>query len=218
MSSYLPFKLCSGNFLVLAQKCLYWEEERAIILSDLHLGKSGHFRKNGIPIPQNVFKDDMQRLFSLIQFFRPERVIIAGDLFHSRSNSEHDFFKRWRSDIKDVAIELVLGNHDILQQQWYTDAGVVLHQKHLHLGSFCFVHDLNDVAENEDSYVISGHVHPSVKISGSGKQTVHLACFYFGKHYAILPAFGGFTGTAVINPRKGDSVFGIAEKTVIQLQ
>ncbi len=99
MSSILQHSISGNHFVVSAQKCLYWEEEKALILSDLHLGKSGHFRKNGIAVPQHVFKEDMQRLFSLIQFYSPQKVIIAGDLFHSRSNKEHDFFVRWRNDI-----------------------------------------------------------------------------------------------------------------------
>ena len=41
-------------------KCIFWEEQKILILSDLHLGKSGHFRKSGVAIPQNIFKKDLQ--------------------------------------------------------------------------------------------------------------------------------------------------------------
>ncbi|MFZ1528681.1 MAG: ligase-associated DNA damage response endonuclease PdeM [Ferruginibacter sp.] len=217
MSSMLQHSISGNNFVVSSQKCLYWEEEKALILSDLHLGKSGHFRKNGIPVPQNVFKEDMQRLFSLIQFYSPQKVVIAGDLFHSHSNKEHDFFARWRNDIPSLTIELVLGNHDILED-WYTSAGINVHKGRLEIKDFCFTHDVVDSGSVNEKYIISGHIHPSVIMKGAGKQSLNLPCFYFGKKYAVLPAFGGFTGTHPIRPLKGDTVFALAEKKVIKLQ
>ena len=30
---------------------MFWEEEKALIVSDLHFGKTGHFRKSGIAVP-----------------------------------------------------------------------------------------------------------------------------------------------------------------------
>jgi len=61
MSAYTLHKINGNHFLLFTENYIYWEEEKAIILTDLHLGKSGHFRKNGIAVPQPVFKDDMQR-------------------------------------------------------------------------------------------------------------------------------------------------------------
>ena len=37
-----------------ASKAFYWHEERALVLADVHLGKAGHFRKHGVPIPRQV--------------------------------------------------------------------------------------------------------------------------------------------------------------------
>ena len=73
-------------------RCIYWEEQNALILSDLHFGKTGHFRKSGIGVPQNIFKQDLYKLFSVIQFFKPTQLLIVGDLFHSHANNEMDFF------------------------------------------------------------------------------------------------------------------------------
>ena len=35
-------------------RALYWKKENALIISDLHVGKSAHFRKNGIAIPAGI--------------------------------------------------------------------------------------------------------------------------------------------------------------------
>jgi len=59
-----------------------------LIISDLHFGKTGHFRKSGIAVPQGVYKEDLQRLVSQIQYFQPSQLIIVGDFFHSQLNKE----------------------------------------------------------------------------------------------------------------------------------
>ncbi len=83
MFAFLPYKIFDETFLLSANRTVFWEEEKTLILSDLHLGKSGHFRKSGIAIPQNIFKEDMQRLLSEIKYFNASKLLIVGDLFHS---------------------------------------------------------------------------------------------------------------------------------------
>ncbi len=69
-----------------------------LLLSDLHFGKTGHFRKEGIAVPQAIYKEDLQRLVTQIQFFKPQQVVVIGDMFHSHANKELDLFKKWRND------------------------------------------------------------------------------------------------------------------------
>ena len=54
------------HFWLSAHRAIFWEEQKALILSDLHFGKTGHFRKAGIAVPQQVYKEDLQRLISLL--------------------------------------------------------------------------------------------------------------------------------------------------------
>ncbi|MEO6683014.1 MAG: ligase-associated DNA damage response endonuclease PdeM [Ginsengibacter sp.] len=148
-------------------RCIYWEEEKVLILSDLHFGKSGHFRKSGIGIPQNIYKEDLHRLFSQIQFFKPEKLIIAGDMFHSHANKEIDFFLKWRMDLPNVEIILIKGNHDILPKSWYEKANIELVDQKFRLKDFCFTHDIADICETdeEEVFTFSGHIHPGIRIS-----------------------------------------------------
>jgi DNA ligase-associated metallophosphoesterase len=134
----------NNTFWLLPQRALFWEEQKALIVSDLHLGKTGHFRKEGIAVPQGVYKDDLHRLFHIIQHYKPEQLIIAGDMFHSRMNKEVDLFTRWRKDVSHLHIQLIKGNHDILADDHYTTAGITISNQFLHIGSFCFVHDIGD--------------------------------------------------------------------------
>ncbi len=215
MNEFAPFKLRQQNFLLNFGRSMFWEEEKILVLSDLHLGKAGHFRKSGIAVPQTVFKEDMMRLLSQVQYFNPASLLVVGDLFHSVANKEHDFFNRWRSDFK-TPIHLVKGNHDILKKDWYSQAGITLHQKQLSIGEFTFTHDISHCAETEN-YCFSGHIHPGIRLSGIAKQSIQVPCFYFGEKHAVLPAFGKFTGTCPIVPKKGDSVFALADQSVIRI-
>ncbi len=194
-----------------SEKCIYWQDQKALIVSDLHFGKTGHFRKSGIAVPQSVYKEDLQRLFSQIQYFRPTQLIIVGDLFHSVANKEVDYFLKWRRDVASLRLLLVKGNHDILKKDWYEHADITVTTGHLSLDRFCFVHDIKDACEPSEntSYFFSGHIHPCIELNGGGRQSLKFPCFYFNKKFAILPAFGKFTGCAMIDRVSADDVFAI---------
>jgi metallophosphoesterase superfamily enzyme len=212
---------------------VYWEEEESLILSDLHFGKTGHFRKAGIAVPQRIYREDLLRLLCQVQYFRPRRLLVVGDLFHSRENKELALFLKWRDDFPDLGIHLIQGNHDILHDSWYAKAAIELSRETLSVGPFSFVHDIEDigagtgagpgedvgagtgagpgedVGAGDGAYYFSGHLHPGIRIRGMGKQSLVFPCFYFGSDYAVLPAFGRWTGTVSIAPAPEDNVFAI---------
>ncbi len=219
MKQLIPHTLNGNTFLLSADRIIFWQDQKAMILSDLHLGKTGHFRKSGIAIPQAIFKEDMQRLVTQIQLYKPNRLIVIGDMFHSDDNKEHDFFTRWRKDFEQLPILLVKGNHDILKESWYTEAGIQICNDEpdkksaaLRIGKFIFTHDINGydlIAGDPECYFFSGHLHPGISIRGLGKQSLRFPCFYFGKQFAVLPAFSRFTGTQAIKPKRGESVYAL---------
>ena len=61
--------LRNNTFWVSPERSLFWEEENTLIIADMHLGKSGHFRKAGIAVPQSIYKADLQRLMSQLSTF-----------------------------------------------------------------------------------------------------------------------------------------------------
>jgi DNA ligase-associated metallophosphoesterase len=197
---------------------MFWQEQKALIASDLHIGKTGHFRKYGIAVPQDIFVEDMQRLLDQITFFKAEQLIVVGDMFHSEANKELDLFLRWRNDVSHLAIHLIKGNHDILKANWYTNANINVHPEQLAIGDVHFQHDLttnNQLQTN--NYAITGHIHPGVLIKGTSKQSLRFPCFYFDKQHGVLPAFSRFTGLAAITPKKSDSVYAIVNQSVIKV-
>jgi DNA ligase-associated metallophosphoesterase len=215
MQAPLQHKIKGQNFWLSAQRCAFWEEQKALIFSDPHFGKTGHFRKAGIPVPQSVYKEDLQRMLALINYFGPQQVVIVGDLFHSRVNTELDLFKRWRDDVSHLSFKLIKGNHDILNDAWYKAADVELYQPELTVNGFAFTHDQCDAVPG--AYSFCGHLHPGVVVHGGGRQSLRLPCFYFTQTHCILPAFGRFTGTANVRPSAEATIFAIAEDSLVQI-
>lgn len=215
MPAFIKHTIHNNDFILHCNRTVFWEQEKALILSDLHIGKTGHFRKSGIPIPPAVTKEDMQRLVDSIQFFKPGQLIIVGDLFHSIENREHDWFLKWRNDFPHVDFLLIKGNHDIVEEQWYTDAGIEVALHHCKKNNFVFIHHMEDHTAAGEEYIFSGHIHPAVSIKGLGKQSLRFPCFYFTEKYAVLPAFGKFTGTYLIEPGKKEKAFAVVNNSVI---
>ncbi|HMO33395.1 MAG TPA: ligase-associated DNA damage response endonuclease PdeM [Lacibacter sp.] len=201
------------------ERLLFWEEQQTLVVSDIHFGKSGHFRKEGIAIPQEVFREDLRRLFTQVHFYRAHRLLITGDFFHSRMNREAELFEKWRRDHSLLTIHLVQGNHDILPAEWFQEQNIELHTYQYKQGPFRFVHewDGTDAADENPFYTFSGHLHPGIRIEGVGKQSLRFPCFYFSKHYAVLPAFGRFTGLHLVKPGRADRVFAIADRQVLEM-
>ncbi len=232
MQRLLPFSLQGQSLCLSADRCIFWEEEKTMIVSDLHFGKTGHFRKYGIAVPQSVFREDIQRLVSIIQYFNPRQLIVTGDMFHSTANKELELFSRWRSDLSKLPILLVKGNHDILHRDWYFQTGIELIDESHSVGVFSFRHDpgilygeptegsppsVAEALSPENSYLFAGHLHPGITLKGVGKQALRFPCFYFSASCCILPAFSRFTGSINISPVEGDAVFAVVNQSLIRI-
>lgn len=219
MTKPFLYKLNDHHFWISPERCIYWEEKKTLLLADLHAGKTGHFRKSGIAVPQKLFRADLQRLVAQVLFFKAERLLVLGDLSHSHGNKELDLFLRWRKDLSLLDVVLVKGNHDILAESWYQEASISIVHNKLIEDRFCFQHDGETVVIKDDIlYAFTGHIHPGVHIRGMGKQSLRFPCFYFTEDVCVLPAFSQFTGLSAIKPRPGHNVFAIVEKEIIQVQ
>ncbi|MGB0522932.1 MAG: ligase-associated DNA damage response endonuclease PdeM [Flammeovirgaceae bacterium] len=210
-------ELFKQQICLLPEKCLFWPAKGMLIIADVHLGKVMHFRKAGIPVPTALIKRDLTALKKVILDWNPSRVIFLGDLFHSHLNAEWHLFEAFLEQFPTCSFELVLGNHDAYSAD-FMQAKLSVYQEHLVIDPFVFTHiplELHEIPEG--AYNLSGHVHPSVKLVGQGRQQLQLPCFYFGEKQGILPAFGAFTGFVPIQVGKGDTVFPIAEGRVMQV-
>lgn len=134
------------RLVLLAERALHVPDHHTLVLADLHLGKSGHLRRSGIPIPAGAQRTTLERLSALLERLRPRRVLVLGDLFHSRLNPEWEAFVQWRERRPDPAEEhwvLVRGNHDILPLAAYREARLEVVPEWT-LGEIRMVHEPGD--------------------------------------------------------------------------
>ncbi|MFC5282538.1 ligase-associated DNA damage response endonuclease PdeM [Pedobacter alpinus] len=206
-----------GEELILdKERAIFFPKHGLLAISDLHLGKSAHFRKAGVPVPSTIAQSDLNRLGVLIEKYHPKTLLINGDMFHHSLNSDIDDFYKWRNDYKELNFLLVKGNHDKLALADYAAMRIEIHEPSFCIGPFCFIHDAPKCTE-EELYPISGHVHPGVTMVGKAKQKLKFPCFYFGKDYAVMPAFSGFTGLYNIKPAPTEEVFAITKESVFKV-
>ena len=91
------------------------EREKALVVSDLHLGLEGELMKEGITLPSQMPKLK-QRLIELIKRQEPDRLIFLGDVKH---NVPITTWQEWRelpeffSALTELThVEVARGNHD----------------------------------------------------------------------------------------------------------
>jgi len=207
---------CKGEQLILSkEKAIYWEREKMLVISDLHIGKSAHFRRSGIQVPRTVGLTDLQRMTHLMNEYHPDKLLVTGDMFHNNMNSDANAFLEWRKNYPQLAVILVKGNHDELKNKDYEALNIEVHQKELILPPFRFIHDKPETADAY--YNITGHIHPGVILRGKARQQLKFPCFYFSKHCAVLPAFSVFTGLFMIRPEEGDRFYAITPEKVVRV-
>jgi DNA ligase-associated metallophosphoesterase len=197
------------------QRALFWGQQKTLVLSDLHIGKTAHFRKAGIPIPSAILDNDLKKLQGLINYFQPEIVLVVGDLFHAEQNTDSAQFRDFIESNQNINFELIKGNHDRLKNSFYESLGISVYKTHKDVAAFRFVHDEQHCGE--DIFCISGHTHPGVLIRGRGKVSIKLPCYELSEHRLILPAFSEFTGLNTKRTVASAVCYGFTDKSVFEV-
>ncbi len=209
MSSH-PLKIKDQNFILHSKKVMYWSEESALLISDVHLGKIAHFRKHGSALPSQAASENYTRLNAVIALFKPKKIYFMGDLFHSSINLEWLTFKNWVKQ-QTASITLIIGNHDIIDKNLFTQLNINC-VKQLKTNQILLTHEPQNYPT---LFNICGHIHPGVKLVGYGKQKITKACFLQLNQQLILPAFGVFTGLHAPKLKVNDIAYVIAENEII---
>lgn len=169
------------------QRSMYWPKEKALILSDIHLGKSQYFQSHGLGFPNILHNKDSIRLCFLLKNLSVEKIIIVGDLYHTGSLSEQVL---WRDFLSSFNLEawVILGNHDRLKAKLPDSKTSYMSQLQLQGILFQHIPDIQPI-----QHQICGHIHPGVRL-GKGKDFLDLPCFLVSDYQIILPAFSEFSG------------------------
>ncbi|HEX9980049.1 MAG TPA: ligase-associated DNA damage response endonuclease PdeM [Flavobacterium sp.] len=198
------------EFILHPSGSVFWTNKKMLLIADVHLGKVSHFRKAGFAVPADSISENFLQLDAVTEYFKPGIICFLGDLFHSDINNEWNLFNYWvlKSQAKII---LIAGNHDVIPLQRYRDIGVEVYKEQV-IDDFLLTHHPTD---REGLFNFSGHIHPAVKLRGSGRQFLKLPCFFQKPDQMILPAFGKFTGTYQMIPTEHDCVYAVTKDEVI---
>jgi uncharacterized protein len=201
---------------LLPEKALWLPDLKSLVVADVHWGKIDHFRKAGVPVPVKGNDKNAETLIELINDYKPQSIIFIGDLFHSVYNDGWETFGQVRRSFPHCAFNLVIGNHDILSERQYERHNITVHRNSLQANNLLFTHDpLEKIPDG--LFNVAGHIHPGAHLVGTGKQSVILSCFHVKENQCILPAFGAFTGLAIVRPKMGEKIFVVVDRKVMAM-
>lgn len=197
------------------RRSLYWKRLSTLILSDLHLGKAAHFRKNGIPVPVQSALSDLHQLDSLLQFYTPSEVIFVGDLVHAGANTEVALLQEFIARFRTVKFSLVKGNHDRLPDMKLHQLGIAGIYSTREMAGITLAHT---PAPDPGGRCISGHIHPGIRLKMPAGGYMKFPCFRVTDKQVILPAFSGFTGLDTRNLPANTTCYALHEEGIFVLK
>ena len=176
---------------LLPSRSLFLPETKELLICDIHLGKAEYFQQNGIPLTNNSDESNFARIKTIVKKYSPEKLIILGDLFHSK----YSIGKTLQKKVEDLPgqlktnIELVLGNHDIGCNIKNIKISNIKKTKNI-----TFSHEPVNLSDNK-TLNICGHYHPKLYFKNKGDR-LSFRCFAMDKikNTLFLPAFGDLTG------------------------
>ena len=191
---------------VFYENSLFIEEMKILVVADLHIGYEQSLESSGYFIPKSQYDKIKENLIKLIEKFKPEKLLINGDVKHEFGSSLN---QEWNEtlDLLDtlqgkVEIIVVRGNHDnylipILKKR------NIKFLNYLALGDYFFEHGHveYEIPKNV-KVIIVAHEHPAVVIKeriGKYKFKCFLKGKYLDKTLIVLPAFSPIMPGTEIN-------------------
>jgi DNA ligase-associated metallophosphoesterase len=203
-------RFAAEELILLPDRAVLWPARNALMLSDVHFGKSATFRAHGIPVPEGESQADLDRITRLVARYEVEHLAIIGDFYHSGlalSPALHDSLTTFRESL-NAEIILVRGNHDKTRHE------LLPMIDRLDWSPIVLIHDPADADPQKPT--IAGHLHPLCRI-GKGGRASRLPCFLQTENLLVLPAFGTFTAGHIINAKTGQTLYPIAKQTVFEV-
>lgn len=188
------------DFLADAAGALLWEEERLLIVSDLHLEKGSSFAMRGILLPPYDTAATLAQLAAVVARHNPRTVIALGDSFH-----DADAHERVSTPDRETIAAMqagrdwiwIAGNHDP-KPPVGLDGSVA---SEIAIGPITFRHEPTG-APGE----IAGHLHPKARVATRGR-SIERRCIATDGVRAVMPSFGAYTGGLSIRDRAFAKIF-----------
>lgn len=207
MNAEHPLVINQHQLLLLADKALYWPQQKALLIADVHFGKAAAYRALGQPVPQGTTTANLRRIGALMQQYPTEQLIFLGDFLHapgSHAASTLTALRNWRKQNPDISCILVRGNHDINAGDPPADLNIKIVTEPYLIAGFALQHMPTPHATH---HVIAGHIHPTFRLMGKGRQSLILPCFHHEPTVTLMPSFGDFTGGFIMDNGPDKKIF-----------
>lgn len=213
----VDIELGQQRLQLLPERAAWWERESTLLIADTHFGKEATFRLASIPVPDQT-QESLSRLTSLIERLEPRRLVVLGDLLHARCGRCETVFEEietWRARCAAMEIVLVRGNHDDAAGDPPATWKFHCVDEPWTLGSLALRHIPSP--EPPQVATLAGHLHPVVRLSGRGRDSLRLPCFLLRSNQLILPAFSPFVDGKALALQNSDQVFAVADDQVVSV-
>lgn len=177
------------------KSCLFLEQYKALIVSDLHIGFEELLISSGWLIPRTSFNDMFELLQEAVLKLKPDITIINGDLKHEFgvvNRQEWGDITRLLEWLKShTRVVLIKGNHDILLKPVAKKQGLELFESY-ELGEYFIAHGDKLLTPKKASTIIIGHEHAAVSIRTSTRVERFKAFIktrWKNKTLILMPAF-----------------------------
>lgn len=192
----MTIEVCNENLKLLPEKAFYWEKEKLLGFSDVHLGKAESFQKIGIPLPSETRAEDLNRMRKLVEELNPKKVVILGDFIHDKESWTLELIEDLQKFFQEHASidwHLVLGNHERGSLSFLERLPINLIEKAFEASPFVLTH--GHLQKQTNLFRIEGHLHPVLTLS-DGPLRMRFPCFVLDSEHLLLPSFGVLTGGA----------------------
>ena len=211
-------EIAGERVIFLAERAAYWERAGTLLVADPHFGKAAAFRAAGVPVPRGTTTGSLARLDAALARTAARRIVFLGDFLHAREGREAETTRvvgEWRSRNANVDMVLVRGNHDVRAGDPGPEIDIACVDGPVLESPFVFAHK---PAASDAGYVVCGHLHPAARLTGPGRESTRLPCFWVQRGMMVLPAFGEFTGVAAIETSREDRVWVVADGAVLAVR
>ncbi len=191
------------------ERAIFWVQQRLLFLADVHFGKAMSFRRAGIAVPSGQTEQDLARMRALVTRFQPDKLLILGDLMHSKPAADEPWIaalSEFRIAHAPMRCQIIAGNHDRHRNNALPDWDWLIDSHEIH--PFRFTHE---PSTKPGFYSFAGHIHPCISLRMAAGN-LRLPAFCFAQQQALIPSFGSFTGGFTVNQRDYSRVFVVSDK------
>jgi metallophosphoesterase superfamily enzyme len=198
-----------------SRRAVWLPRQKTLVLADLFFGLGAARRRRPDPMPTAPHLEVWERVFSLLDDYRPEQVALLGDLKPSQGTVEGDEAEELRTIFRKLqgggrTVVQVVGHPERSQGAALEGTGILPVEQH-RVGPYTLMHRRRIFVyprqESGGGFWINGGVHPLLAVPQLGPQGeadwLRAPAFLYTGFALVMPPFVSYAqGFEVIQPER----------------